>query len=243
MPLSRAALETAEDFRQAEDAGDLWSRLRRRLGCFAVTNVQYGFGALPAAFPDGINILDGFVPGYLEAKLREGLLEHDEFVRAGLTESAPILWNDTSRAGDLTPEAQRSLDIDWDLGVTTGVSIPLRFANGLGGGLMGLHAAGMSWREFDGIWAEHRATLTAMASAFDTALRRDHMGDLIPLSSGERDCLSWLAAGLRRKQIADRLRITDRQLETRLGEARDKLKAVTVTQAVATALILGLIEP
>jgi DNA-binding CsgD family transcriptional regulator len=244
MPLSRDTLEAAEDFRQAEDAGDLWSRLRRRLGRFAVTNVQYGFGAIPStASLDGITILDGFVPGYLEAKLREGLLEHDEFVRAGLAGSAPILWNDTSRAGDLTPEARRSLDIDWDLGVTTGVSIPLRFAGGLGGGLMGLHAAGMSWREFDGIWAEHGAALTVMANAFDTALRRDHVGDLIALSSEERDCLSWLAAGLRRKQIADRLRLTDRQLETRLNEARDKLKAVTVTQAVASALILGLIEP
>jgi len=88
-----------------------------------------------------------------------------------------------------------------------------------------------------------RGTVTAIVNAFDTALRRDHVGDLIALSSEERDCLSWLAAGLRRKQIADRLRLTDRQLETRLNEARDKLKAVTVTQAVASALILGLIEP
>lgn len=235
-------LEAAEDFRQARGADDLWSRLRRRLDRVAITNVQYGFGVLPSSTLDGMIILDAFVPGYLEAKSREGLVEHDHFVRAGLTEHAPILWNDTSRVGRLTPEARRSLDIDWDLGVVTGVSIPLRFAGGLGGGLMGLHAAGMSWREFDDVWAEHRTALTGLAGAFDTALRRDHLGELVPLSPEERDCLSWLAAGMRRKRIADRLRLSDRQLETRLNGARDKLRAVTVTQAVASALVLGLIE-
>ncbi|WP_141400412.1 LuxR family transcriptional regulator [Magnetospirillum sp. 15-1] len=233
----------AEDFRQAAGVDDLWSRLRRHLDTGSITNVQYGFGALPEGKEKKLTILDSFVPGYLDAKIGEGVLEHDVFVRTGFAGTNPTMWSDTSRLPDLSPEARRSLDIDWDLGVTCGVSIPLRFAGGLGAGLIGLHAGGMSWGEFDRIWTEFGMTLTAVANAFDTALRGDHVGELFPLTSQERECLLWLATGLQQKQVADRLRLTDKQVEKRLKEARRKLKAVTTTQAVANALIFGLIDP
>lgn len=192
-------------------------------------------------------ILDSLHPDYLETKQRLGLLDSDEFIRAALNETTPILWDEGSvvaaRMADLSPAARLSLDIDWSFGITTGATLSMRFAGGLGVSAMGCHAAGLSWKEFDHLWREHGDTIVGIANAFDTALRRDHVGELFPLNAEERECLLWLAAGLQHKQIADRLRLTDKQVGKRFETARAKLKATTTTQALATALIFGLIDP
>ena len=239
--------EATEEFRQATDPNDLWKHLHRQLSRLGITGLIYGAKALETNLHDPAIILDSLPPDYLATKLQEGGLEHDEFVHAGLTQTAPILWDENSvpaqRLADFSPEARRSLDIDWSFGVTTGVTLPMRFSGGLGSSLLGCHAAETSWGEFGRMWQEHDSTVVGIAHAFDVALRRDHMGHLFPLSSEERECLLWLAAGLQQKQIADRLRLTDRQVEKRFSSIRGKMKATTTTQAMASALILGLITP
>jgi len=241
-------LAAAEDFRRADGVEALWRRLHHHLAAFAISGGQYACGMLTADARNGPPlILDSFDPTFLATKLREGVLQHDEYVRVGLSRTEPILWSDTdpfaAREPGLSPQARRSLEIDRDFGITTGVSIPIRTAHGLGTNMIGLHAGGLSWREFDRIWAEHGSRLITIVSAFDTALRRDHLDELFPLTASERDCLCWLAAGLKPKQIADRLHLTDKQVEKRLINARTRLGAATAPQAVATALLLGVIAP
>ena len=240
---SRLIQDAAEDFRQAAGKDDLWTRLNRQLGRFSITGSLYGAEAMPGPEQQALVLLDSLKEGYVQAKLDEGLFYTDLFVQVGLTEPTPILWNDASRFPDLSAEEKRSLDMDWDFGITTGVTIPTRFAGGLGAGAHGCHADGLSWLEFDRVWTEHGDTIIAIVNAFDTALRRDHVGEIFPLTAEERQCLLWLAAGLSQKQVADRLLLTDKQVEKRLGSARRKLKATTTIQAVANALIFGLITP
>lgn len=240
---ARLIQDAAEDFRQAAGKDDLWARLNHQLGHFAITGSLYGAEAMPGPDQQALILLDSFTPGFVQAKLDEGLFYTDLFVQVALTEPAPILWSDSSRFPDLSAEAKRSLDMDWDFAITTGVTIPIRFAGGLGSAAHGCHADGLSWLEFDRVWTEHGDTIIAIVNAFDVALRRDHVGEVFPLTPQERECLLWLAAGLPQKQIADRLNLTDKQVEKRLAQARRKLKAVTTTQAVANALIFGLIDP
>ncbi|MBF0325567.1 MAG: autoinducer binding domain-containing protein [Alphaproteobacteria bacterium] len=240
---ARLTQDAAEDFRQAAGRDDLWTRLNRQLGQFAITGNLYGAEAFPGPDQQALVLLDSLKEGFVQAKLDEGLFYTDLFVQVGLTEPAPILWSDSSRLSDLSAEAKRSLDMDWDFAITTGVTIPTRFAGGLGAAAHGCHADGLSWLEFDRVWTEHGDTIIAIVNAFDTALRRDHVGEVFPLTPQERECLLWLAAGLPQKQIADRLLLSDKQVEKRLAQARRKLKAVTTTQAVANALIFGVIDP
>lgn len=240
---ARLIQDAAEDFQQATGKDDLWTRLNHQLGHFSITGSLYGAEAMPGPDHQALVLLDSLKEGFVQAKLDEGLFYTDLFVQVGLTEPAPILWSDSSRLPDLSAEAKRSLDMDWDFAITTGVTIPVRFAGGLGAAAHGCHADGMSWPEFDHIWLEHGDTIIAIVNAFDTALRRDHVGEVFPLTAQERECLLWLAAGLPQKQIADRLLLTDKQVEKRLTQARRKLKAVTTPQAVANALIFGLIDP
>jgi DNA-binding CsgD family transcriptional regulator len=63
------------------------------------------------------------------------------------------------------------------------------------------------------------------------------------LSPRERECLTWLVAGLRSDRIAERLGLSRVTVDLHLTRARRRLGARTREQAVARALILGLLRP
>ena len=87
-----------------------------------------------------------------------------------------------------------------------------------------------------------RALEAALAggSYLDPALERDGApsGKLTPR---ELDVLRLLAEGLQHEEIGRRLGISSETVRTHLRKASDRLGATTRTQAVATALRLGLI--
>jgi len=241
--LIRLVQDAAEDFTKAAGSNDLWRRLHNHLGNFGIAEAVYGTESLPDPTREVALLFNSINPAWLEAKLSNGLFECDEYVRSARIDITPMLWSDMALIEAMSPEAKLSFSLDVDYGILSGVSIPMRFANGLGASSIGCHAKGVALPEFDRIWQMHGDSVTAIVNAFDAALRRDHVGELFPLDADERECLLWLAAGLGQKQVADRLNLSDKQVEKRLGKARRKLKAVTTTQAVATALIFGLIDP
>lgn len=241
--LTRLVQDAAEDFRQAMDKDDLWRRLHIQLGHFGIAEAVYGTESLPDPTREIAPLFNSINPAWLEDKLSNGLFECDEYVRSARVDITPMLWSDMALIEAMSPEAKLSFSLDVDYGILSGVSIPMRFAGGLGASSIGLHAKGLAMPEFDRIWAERQTSIIAVVNAFDTAFRRDHVGEMFPLSAQERECLLWLAAGLPQKQVADHLNLTDKQVEKRLTQARRKLKAATTTQAVANALIFGLIAP
>lgn len=62
------------------------------------------------------------------------------------------------------------------------------------------------------------------------------------LTPRERDCMQAIAQGLRIDAVANRLKIMPVTVELHLRNARGKLGAQTLPQAVALALRSGLIE-
>lgn len=62
------------------------------------------------------------------------------------------------------------------------------------------------------------------------------------LSPRETECLQWLAAGLRTKEIADRMGIRPITVELHLRNARNRLGAQTREQALARAIAAGLLS-
>lgn len=65
----------------------------------------------------------------------------------------------------------------------------------------------------------------------------------VRLSPRERECLLWLAKGLRNDRIAERMRISRPTVEFHLMRARRKLGATTRDQALARAVAFGLVVP
>jgi DNA-binding CsgD family transcriptional regulator len=123
------------------------------------------------------------------------------------------------------------------------VPLRLRGSLGTGGLLMGCSERGM---DFAKMWAEHKAqfclaALLADAKLVDLQWRQE--ADAVRLSSRERECLLWLSKGLRNDRIAERLGISNHTVELHLANARRKLQAATREQALAQAVIRGLVEP
>src|SRR3546814_836288 len=68
---------------------------------------------------------------------------------------------------------------------------------------------------------------------------RRHQVGARALSPRERDCMTYVARGLRTVRIAERLGLSEVTVELYLRNARRKLKAATTSQAVARAMIFG----
>ncbi len=74
-------------------------------------------------------------------------------------------------------------------------------------------------------------------------LDREEAERAIRLSARERECLLWLSRGLRNERIAERIGISPPTVELHLANARRKLAADTREQALARAIMLGIITP
>ncbi len=85
----------------------------------------------------------------------------------------------------------------------------------------------------------HAPMLVALGHIFHAGmvgeLRRRRAGAR-PLSERERDCLQYAARGLRTTAIADRLTLAEGTVELYLRNARRKLDAKTLAEAVARAI-------
>lgn len=132
-------------------------------------------------------------------------------------------------------------------GIGCGLAVPLRPAPGAAQGgftlLTRLHGAAFAaWRgahERAAVLAAHAAAQRILELAEDPAAAAAQRR----LSPRERECLLWLAAGLRNDRIAERLGIATATVALHLARARRKLGAATREQALAKALSLGLLAP
>jgi DNA-binding CsgD family transcriptional regulator len=244
----KAILDAIAQFQQAKSQGELWQQVHHHLADFNIGGIWYGVEMIHEdrkRLKDRKStvMLASLDQTYIELKMNDLVVDDDYVYQQAKAQTDPILWSDMPKPEVLTAAEKRSFELDADYGMITGVTLPSRFAGGLGTSSVGLHAPNMSWAEFDRLWAEKGETIQGIARAFDICLRENHMGEVYRLSERERECLLWLAAGLRQQQIAFKLGTTVKTVEKQIESARRKLKASTVPQAIATALIFNLINP
>jgi len=129
--------------------------------------------------------------------------------------------------------------------VCSAVSIPVHGGSDGDWGKFGYGTA-LGAGEFEGFYAERGFTLyMAGTMAFNRmrALVKRERTPQIGLTDDERECLLWLSRGLLRNEIADRLGLRPVTVRRCLAEARRKLDAHTLDQALANAVQMGLVEP
>lgn len=127
-------------------------------------------------------------------------------------------------------------------GLRAGVTVPLALRDQpeFGGWILG---GSFSADEFRRLWAERgEAVLTFLAIGFARTRTIEPAVDR-SLSPRERECLQGLARGDQLKEIASRLGVSYSTVEFHLRNARRKLKARTREQAMAQAILHGLIDP
>lgn len=156
----------------------------------------------------------------------------------------PFFWNSVSPAGDATPAQRRLFAEAADVGLNSGFTVPIH--DGKGGVAAVTFASAQMPKALMRELKEQRSNIHLAALYFHVharqkleaplALERPH------LSPREVACLRWLALGKTMWDVSEILGISRRTVVFHLENARRKLNAVTLPQAVAIALARRIIE-
>jgi len=180
-------------------------------------------------------------PAWMDHYSAQGFFRVDPAIRHCVEGIVPTFTGiDAPARGEVS--ARRLWEDALSAGLGSGVVIPLRLPGSALGGFS--LVTGMVGREF---LAWHRrcgrwATLGAHAIDQRVLTLAAPPTEKIRLSPRERECLTWLASGLRHDRIAEKLGITVPTVELHLANARRRLGARTREQALARAVALGLLD-
>ena len=145
-------------------------------------------------------------------------------------------------AVEIGPEQRLAIAVGEDHGITGGLVVPI---HGPGGYLALATFTGRA----DPPTRRERALLHMMGlyahqRLFDLSRKTGAQVQAAPgLTHRERDAMLWLVAGETDEGIARRMGIAERTVRFHLDNVRRKLGARTRAQAVAKAVLLGLIDP
>ncbi|WP_323037348.1 helix-turn-helix transcriptional regulator [Pararhodobacter sp.] len=175
----------------------------------------------------------------------ERAIDHDTTIARLLAGEDYVEWvpeNISEYVSHYTPEQHKQVSSEHGMGLKFGCSIAIdRSAFGLSG--MGFWTTAVtSGHEFRQLWSRYGAQICQGAAMLDMHIRKDQPNLLIGLTAREIDCISWLAAGLRPSEICWKLQISEKTFEKHISNAKQKLKSRTRDNAVAKAILFGLIK-
>ncbi len=180
---------------------------------------------------------------FITALQDNDFIDLDRSVMHCLTSVSPFVWHDMSNWQGLSKKEKEYLYTTFDCHMEVGVSVPERFGRyGLGG--VGICAANISGPEFDRLWKQNREEIISACHLFNSFACKEYMDEIFHLTPREREVLTWLVAGKgSASEIADILGTSASTVEKQIRSARRSLKANSNEEAVAKALIFGLIDP
>jgi DNA-binding CsgD family transcriptional regulator len=141
----------------------------------------------------------------------------------------------------LSPEQRRIIDIEHRLGIRFGVSAVLDDDRGRFAGVGLWFGQANSHHEFTLQWAEVGTEALMLCRIFDNWLRSNAANILIKLTQREIECLAWLAHGQRPAEICHQLAISEKTFEKHIAAAKQKLRCSTRDQALAKAVVFGIL--
>jgi LuxR family transcriptional activator of bioluminescence operon len=192
--------------------------------------------------------IDGFPPAWRSYCAGQGLDARSHPVRRhALNSVKPILWH------EFLPGYPQFYGDTRKFGLVTGLTCPLHAPRGEWSAIsFGTARAGpVAERHTYAALAESQLLVCFVHEATKRILEREHRrADATAysprspqLSSRERDCLHWTAAGRTTGAIGDLLGIAERTVTFHLANARRKLGAANTHHAVSKAITLGLVAP
>ncbi len=246
--MNRRILELSERLRAAPNIDAFWDLAGVELKARGVESILYG--ALATRHDaDPKHISRSLVWKSTHRREFFDVFGEDTFVDGDLSsehclnDSSLFIWHNEDAWKSAAPEQRKRASIEKDLGFDVGFTVPSsHFAPGHIGGI-GAAMPNVPRAEFARYWRYRGPEILTICGLVDSGMRRQHIGEIIGLSGREKECLTWLASGLRPDQIADRLNIGSKSIEKYIKSAREKLKANTRDHAVAKALIFNLIRP
>jgi DNA-binding CsgD family transcriptional regulator len=246
--MNRQLLEISERLRAAHGIDTFWDIAGFELKARGVESILYGalatrHDADPKHISRSLVWKSTHRREFFDAFGEETFVDGDLSSEHCLEGSSVFLWHNEDAWKSAAPEQKKRASIERDIGFDVGFTVPSSFfAPGQIGGI-GAAMPDVSRKDFARYWRHKGPEILTICGMLDSGMRRQHIGEIIGLSAREKECLTWLASGLRPDQIADRLEIGSKSIEKYIKSARGKLKANTRDHAVAKALIFNLIHP
>ena len=192
------------------------------------------------------NYSDSFMADYLDCKGEK----YDYSVDWCLQQDNVLKWDSKKRYSSLSPEAQIVENMSYDHQILNGLSIPLKENGSDNWGGIGLSATAIDDKEFDRDIYPHLEYIHQAALLFHTVAQKFSKYDLFVKSEQyglpilkpiEKETLKCLSGGLFLQDIAQRFHKSPDTVNGYIRDIKKKLKARTSCQAVAIAVVLGIV--
>lgn len=215
---------------------DLLLKTREKFG---LDHVAYaGFNPISGTTHGHVTYDDAWTQHYAS----EGFFRIDPTLIEARRSVAPVDWSRLEHSDNF----KAVFSAAHDFGITnTGVTIPVRGPFGDMGGLS--VTSELSQPEWQKLKRHIISDLQMVAAnVHDLVMQSNPLMRALStpqLSTREVEILQWTAAGKSQQDIGDILSISHRTVEVHLRSSRQKLQALTTTQAVGRAIALGIVYP
>ncbi len=177
---------------------------------------------------------------WVEEYMGDKLYAMDPVVLAATQSTVPLAWCGTMAPAKERDDVREFFDRASSFGIRSGYTIPIR--SSIGQLATMTYASPEGEERFNSILAEHRAQFHLGAFYFHDAIERlTAPARQAQLTPRERTCLMFSSQGLSAKQIARLLDISPRSVKFHQDNARVKLGAANLKQAINTASCRGMI--
>ena len=242
-----ATIDVIQGCRSIDQA---WRAIRDFAGGQGLTRIGCCYGPLR---PD-TEMRKPFVRGTFSERIgkrwsKDELFRRDPIVKRALASPVPFLWGteffDTAKLDPpkLEPDVRAFYEALRDDGARSLLVVPMRCdpQRGVGIGILGND---MPRAQFEALISDRGAAITLAVLHADlrmVVLARNLRSAEYKLAKREAECLELLTSGNKNEVIAQKMGITVHTVQLHLSSAKRKLGAATREQALAKALMYGVI--
>lgn len=233
---------------KASGLHETWQIINDEFATYGVEHLIYMF-MRPGAPHDNALVLSNLPGWWADYYLEENRARHDPFFKTCFTfapiGTGPVFNDDNSHL--INDDEKQFINEASETGLRSGFASPVRLRNPghFGGWNFG---TSMTRAQFERYMPEHCERLQLMGFIAHEALQRQAATSRVKtdgkqLSARERECLLWLARGLRSHEIADQLNLATTTIDLYFRRVRKKLHAATREEALAKAILSGEVVP
>jgi LuxR family quorum sensing-dependent transcriptional regulator len=224
------------------DEFDRHATPERVVGCMSFALKKFGFTSFlvvdipkPVDNAKPVFLLNGWPPAWAEHYQLQNYYKDDPVAARCRNSVDPFEWSDVAYDAERHPRAAEVMDAGCQFGLREGFVVPIHRNTGL---MSGVTMAGER-PDFEprAKRALHLIGLYAHTKAIALAGNQTIPKLDVELTDGEREVLTWTAAGKSSWEISVILNMSEAGVEWRIQRATKKLGATNRTQAVVNAIL------
>ena len=230
---SQVAFDLIDELERLRTADQVISRMSSSLAQFGFSGFLVSTTPDPRAAHQRQTFLDGWPNGFNDYYIEHEFYKHDPVVAMCLQSNGPFEWSDAPFDPEKDARTLEVMDAARSIGLKNGFAVPIY----RGPTLIDTVTMGGDYPELDARAkrAIHLIALYAHSKAL--AVTTGEIGVVRPsLSAGEREALSWTAAGKTVWEISIILGVSEAAIAKRIKLATRKLGSANKTQAVVEAI-------